>query len=103
MEATTLQKRSLLSSEIQQVWAIAWPLILTNMLNVSVGIVDYKMVGVLGVTAIAAVGMARQIMMLLLVLMLAISGGSSVLVAHAYGAKQHKKVSEIAARSIVDR
>jgi putative MATE family efflux protein len=101
MEATTLQKRSLLSSEVQSVWAIAWPLILTNMLKVSVGIVDFKMVGALGVTPIAAVGMARQIMMFLLVLMLAISGGSSVLVAHAYGAKELHKVSQIAARSIV--
>jgi putative MATE family efflux protein len=101
MEATTLQKRSLLSSEVQRVWAIAWPLILTNMLNVSVGIVDFKMVGALGVAPIAAVGMARQVMMFLQVLMIAISGGSSVLVAHAYGAKEPHKVSQIAARSIV--
>jgi putative MATE family efflux protein len=101
MEVTTLQKRSLLSSEIPRVWAIAWPLILTNMLNVTVGIVDFKMVGALGVAPIAAVGMARQVMMFLQVLMIAISGGSSVLVAHAYGAKEPHKVSQIAVRSIV--
>ena len=39
---------SLLRQEIPKVWAIAWPLILTNILNVLVGIVDFKMVGVLG-------------------------------------------------------
>ena len=31
-----------LSNEIPQVWAVAWPLILTNMLNVLVGIIDFK-------------------------------------------------------------
>ena len=31
---------SLLRGEIADVWAIAWPLILTNLLNVLVGIVD---------------------------------------------------------------
>ena len=48
---------SLLKREIVNVWAIAWPLILTNILQVLVGIVDFKMVGVLGVESIAAVVM----------------------------------------------
>ena len=42
-----------LVQEIRKVWTIAWPLILTNMLNVAVGIVDFKMVGVLGYESIA--------------------------------------------------
>jgi len=90
-----------LHREIVHVWAIAWPLILTNMLNVTVGIIDFKMVGMLGVESIAAVGMSRQVMMILLVLMIAISGGSSVLVAHAHGAGDRKRVAEVAARSVL--
>lgn len=39
--------------------------------------------------------------MFLMVLMIAISGGSSVLVAHAYGARDRHKVSEVASRSII--
>jgi len=97
----TIRTNTPLKREMAHVWAVAWPLILTNMLNVAVGIVDFKMVGVLGVASIAAVGMSRQVMMFLMVLMIAISGGSSVLVAHAYGARDKRKVSEIAARSIV--
>lgn len=89
-----------LKLEISRVWLVAWPLILTNMMNVSVGIIDFKMVGVLGVAPIAAVGMARQVIMFLMVVMLAISGGSSVLVAHAYGAGERRRVGEIAARSV---
>ena len=65
---------SLLKREISSVWAIAWPLILTYILNGLVGIVDFKMVGVLGFESIAAVGMSRQVMMLIMVLMIAISG-----------------------------
>lgn len=92
---------SLLKREISSVWAIAWPLVLTYILNGLVGIVDFKMVGVLGFESIAAVGMSRQVMMLIMVLMIAISGGSSVLVAHAYGAKDPDRVSKVAARAVV--
>lgn len=86
------------AGEIGSVWAIAWPLILTNLLNVMVGIVDFKMVGTLGITSIAAVGMARQVMMFLMVLMIAVSGGGSVLVAHAYGTGDADRVSTVAAK-----
>jgi len=92
--------RKLPLREAIQVWAVAWPVILTNLLKVTVGIVDLKMVGTLGIAPIAAVGMARQVMVFLLVLMIAISGGSSVLVAHAYGAGEQRRVSEVASRSI---
>ncbi|MBN1672773.1 MAG: MATE family efflux transporter [Kiritimatiellae bacterium] len=88
-------------SEIQALLAIVWPLIVTNLLNVTVGIADMKMVGMLGVAPIAAVGMSRQIFMLILSLMIAITGGTSVLVAHAYGARNPRRVSEVAARSVV--
>lgn len=95
------QEHQRLRNEIPQVWAIAWPLLLTNLLNVAVGIVDLKMVGTLGIESIAAVGMSRHVMMFLMVLMIAVSGGSSVLVAHAHGAQDPQRVRQIAARSIV--
>lgn len=89
------------AAEFRRVWKIAWPLILTNMLQVTVGIVDFKMVGTLGIESIAAVGMSRQVMMFIMILMIAINGGSSVLVAHAYGAGDQRKVSRTAGRSVV--
>lgn len=58
------------------------------------------MVGVLGVAPLAAVGISRQVIMFMMVLMIAISGGSSVLIAHAYGARDFSKVSQIATRSL---
>ena len=95
------QKNRVLKNEIPKVWQIAWPLILTNLLSVAVGIVDLKMVGTLGFESIAAVGMSRQVTMFIMVLMIAISGGSSVMVARAYGSGDQSLVSVIAARSIV--
>jgi len=92
-------RKTEITVEIKHVWAIAWPLVLSNILNVTVGLVDFKMVGKLGVTSIAAVGMARQVNMLIMVVMIAISGGASVLIAHAHGSGNRNKVSEIAARS----
>jgi len=95
-----LERISPLQTEIKNVWAIVWPLILTNMLHVTVGIIDFKMVGKLNVSSIAAVGISRQVMMFIMVIMIAISGGSSVLVAHAYGAKDYSQVGRIASRTI---
>ncbi len=88
-------------SEIRNVWRIAWPVIITNVLNVLVGLVDLRMVGALGVTEIAAVGMGRQVMNLVFVIMIAISGGSSVVIARAHGAGDIKGISSTAAKSLV--
>ena len=82
-------------------WKIVWPLIVTNVLNVVVGMVDLKMIGVLGVDAIASIGMARQVMMFIMVLMVAISGGASVVIANAFGAGDTERVSNVSGRSVV--
>ncbi len=95
-----MQLRDEVRREAVLVWAVAWPIILTNLLNVAVGLVDFKMVGGLGVGPIAAVGMSQQVMMFLMVVMIAISGGSSVLVAHAHGAGDRERVGEVAAKSM---
>lgn len=87
-------------SERTAVWRLAWPLILTNLLNVAVGVIDFKMVGAIGFDAIAAVGVARQVMMLIMVVLVAISGGASVLVAHACGAGDPARVGRVASRSV---
>ena len=88
-------------SELNAVWAIAWPLILSNILNVAVGIADLKMVGHLGVESIASVGIARQVAMFVLVFMLAISGGASVLISHAYGAKDNQRVRFLSGQTML--
>ena len=93
-----MQLREEIRRETVLVWALVWPMILTNLLNVAVGIVDLKMVGSLGPKAIASVGVARHVMMLLMVVTIAISGGGSVLVAHAHGAGDRRRVGQVAAK-----
>ena len=93
-----MQLREEIRRETVLVWALVWPMILTNLLNVAVGIVDFKMVGKLGYGSIAAVGMARYVMMFLMVVTIAISGGGSVLVAHAHGAGDRRRVAQVAAK-----
>ncbi|MDD3051108.1 MAG: MATE family efflux transporter [Candidatus Cloacimonetes bacterium] len=100
LKVSSLSRKSEIFSELTQVWSIAWPLVLSNILNVTVGLIDFKMVGALGVVSIAAVGMAKQVNMLIMVIMIAVSGGASVLIAHAHGAADPLKVREISARSV---
>nr|HPR18196.1 MATE family efflux transporter [Candidatus Cloacimonadota bacterium] len=88
------------AGELKQVWKIAWPIIITNMLQVTVGIIDFKMVGSLGIESIAAVGMSRNVMMFIMFIMIAISGGTTVVVAHAFGARNKEKISRTAAGSV---
>jgi putative MATE family efflux protein len=99
------QRPSLLDAKIKQesseVWKIAWPLIITNILNVLVGVIDLKMVGYLGTSSIAAVGMARQVMNLVFVIMIAVSGGASIVIARAYGAGKEETVSVLGAKTLV--
>jgi putative MATE family efflux protein len=63
--------------------------------------VDLKMVGALGVAEIAAVGMSRQVMNLVFVIMIAISGGTSIVIARAYGAGDKASVSTTSAKSLI--
>ena len=45
--------------------------------------------------------MARTVMMLIMIVLIAVSGGASVMVAYAYGSGDDKLVSSIAAKSIM--
>lgn len=64
---------------------LAWPVILQSLLQVSVGTIDMKMVGTLGVDAISAVGTSRNIIMVFMVLVIAISTGTTAMVARFVG------------------
>src|SRR5690554_3604123 len=64
---------------------LAWPVIIQSLLQVSVGTIDMKMVGTLGVDAISAVGTSRNIIMVFMVLVIAISTGTTAMVARFVG------------------
>src|SRR5947209_16159404 len=62
-----------------EVWAIAWPSVLTFALMMTNGILDRMFVGRLGRDALAAVGVGGQVIFLLVALSMAISVGTTAL------------------------
>ena len=75
------------------IWKLAWPTVLTNVVGGIQGIIDHVMVGhLVGFTANAAIGVASQIFIVVVVFMLSVFTGMSVLVARFAGAGDEKKV-----------
>ena len=82
------------SPETLSVWGLAWPSILANVLFASVGVVALKAVGNLGTDAVAAVGTGGRIFFVIQSIMMAISTGTTALVARAYGARRYQEASQ---------
>lgn len=80
---------------------LAWPVILQSLLQVSVGTVDIKMVGTLGVDAISAVGTSRNIIMILLVLVMGISTGTTAMVSRFIGRGDERNASRSAGQAFL--
>ena len=75
------------------VWKIAWPTMLTNIIGGLQGIIDHALVGhIVGFNGNAAIGVAIQIWITVIVFIASIFSGMSVLVARAAGANDHDKV-----------
>ncbi len=84
----------------QTVWRLAWPVIVEMMLLTFVGIVDMAMVGQLGPSSIAAVGLGMQIVMLATSAFAAIRTGTTALIARHIGAEDSEGAHLIARQSV---
>ncbi|MDZ7827541.1 MAG: MATE family efflux transporter [Gammaproteobacteria bacterium] len=71
------------------IWELAWPSILTNLLFSTIGIVSIKVVATLGPAAAAAVTVGNQIFFTLQAVMMAVSVGTTALVARAWGGREY--------------
>jgi putative MATE family efflux protein len=75
------------------VWKIAWPTMLTNIIGGLQGIVDHALVGhLVGFEGNAAIGVAWQIIIVVIVFLNSLFTGMSVLVARFAGAGEAEKV-----------
>ena len=75
------------------VWRIAWPTMLTNMVGGLQGIVDHALVGhIVGFRGNAAIGVAWQIFLVVVIFVTSLFTGMSVLVARFAGAGESEKV-----------
>jgi putative MATE family efflux protein len=82
------------------VWALAWPAIVGNLLNSTVGLVDIKIVGVLGPAAIAAVTTGNRLFFVIQAVLIAVTTGTTALVARAWGAGDRGEAELVARASL---
>ena len=87
--------RSIVEGPIPSVvWKLAWPTMLQNVLGGLQGIVDHAMVGhFVGYTGNAAIGVAWQIFLVVIVFISSVFTGMGVLVARFVGAREPDKVN----------
>ena len=82
------------------VWELAWPAILGNLLYSTVGFVDIKIVGSLGAPAVAAVTTGQRIFFVLQALLMAVTAGTTALVARAWGAGDRAEAERVTRLSL---
>jgi putative MATE family efflux protein len=83
------------------VWQLAWPAVLTNLLQSTVGLVDIKVVGTLGAPAVAAATAGHRLFFVLQAVLMAVSAGTTALVARAYGAGDEDEAARVVSNSLV--
>ena len=84
------------------VWKLAWPTMLTNVIGGMQGIVDHVMVGhFVGYEGNAAIGVASQIFIVVIIFINSLFTGMSVLVARYAGAGEEAKVDRTVYQAFV--
>lgn len=85
----------------RQLFHLAWPSLVENLLQTMLGVVDLIFVGKLGADAIAGIGLGNQLMYTLVVAFMGLGVGSTALVARAIGRKDMQDAQRIAKQSLV--
>jgi putative MATE family efflux protein len=80
---------------------LAWPAVLGNLLYSSVAMVDIKIVGSLGASAVAAVTTGNRIFFVFQAVIMATSAGTTALVARAWGAGDREEAERVAKVSVI--
>ncbi len=82
------------------VWQLAWPGVLTNLLHAMVGVVDIKIVGSLGPSAVAAVTTGNRIFFVLQAVLMGVTAGTTALVARAWGGGDRAEAERVTRASL---
>lgn len=81
--------------------AITIPIVLQNLLNNVLNLVDTLMIGKLGVTDIAAVGLANKVFFVFSLLMFGVCSGSGVLASQYWGKKEIMNIRRVLRMSLL--
>ncbi len=82
------------------IWELAWPAIVGNLLFSAIGIISIKIVGSMGASAIAAVTTGNRLFFALQAVLMAISAGTTALVARSWGAGDYQESARITSASL---
>ena len=83
------------------IWQLALPSILGNLSFTIVGMVQTKFIGDLGSQALAAVGAGQRVFFAMQAILMAVSAGTTALVARAWGARDYQEASRVTMASLV--
>jgi len=83
-----------------KIWELAWPTILSNLLFSVIGIISIKIVGALGSEAVAAVTTGHRIFFAVQAVLMAVSTGTTAMVARAWGAKNQLEAARVTSASL---
>src|SRR3989442_13700394 len=82
------------SDLLRTIWSLAWPVIISFLLQSLVGLIDVLMVSRLGAAAVAAVGVGAQILSAVSIAMTAVGTGTLALVARHVGAQRRREAED---------
>src|SRR4051812_37133461 len=85
----------------KSVFQLAWPAIAENALQTLLGLVDTAVVARLGTAALSGVGAAQQLVWVLTTALIAVSMGTTVLVARFVGGREGHKANEVLKQSLM--
>ena len=85
----------------RSVFRLAWPAIAENALQTLLGIVDTAVVARLGTAALSGVGAAQQLVWVLTTALIAISMGTTVLIARFVGARERDQANGVLRQSLI--
>lgn len=97
MNLSFLKDRSFL----REVLTIALPISFQQLINASLNMIDVVMVGQLGETAIAALGLANQVFFVLIIMLFGLTSGMAIFTAQFWGKKEIEPIRNVLGISIV--
>ena len=83
------------------IWALALPSILGNLSYAAVGMWQTKVISALGTEGLAAIGAGQRIFFAMQAILMAVTVGTTALVARAWGAGDYKEASRVTMASLV--
>ncbi|MFC1632125.1 MATE family efflux transporter [Candidatus Omnitrophota bacterium] len=86
---------------LRNIWVLALPMMLGNILHTAFNVIDMIWVGRLGAEAIAAVGMAGVVIMVVITLIIGVATGTQSLVSRYIGAKDFNRAENVAMQALI--